>query len=217
MNDFECKLCKNNFRDKFNLNRHYNKKNACISTQQVLKYLDEIERLKKGNSSIEINGDNNMINSHNNINITIVVNRFGDENGEHINIPNILNQSIDALFIELVNQIYCDPGHPENHTALVTDIKSKYARVFNGKEFEYKMFTQCFEKIESKIYEIIEVKVNNFIKKNSDKKTQIELLREMLDNVKKEISESQLYYNQLLSKTKCELYNARDTIKNTHC
>ena len=73
-----CTLCNKNFRDNYALERHQNKKKPCVNSVKV-----------ENNQSQPV----------------VVLNNFGEEDIEHIDIQSIINEIITNLFFISIMEI----------------------------------------------------------------------------------------------------------------
>ena len=125
-----CNLCNASFNEKYNLNKHINKKSLCIDKQSLYKLIEEknklIESLRVSNNEV-VNmlniGDHNM-----NINVKIEINpitklQIGymstDQMKELIEkyddpaIPKT-SEKLNLLLSHYIKNVMCDSEHPEN-------------------------------------------------------------------------------------------------------
>ena len=125
-----CNLCNASFNEKYNLNKHINKKSLCIDKQSLYKLIEEknklIESLRVSNNEV-VNmlniGDHNM-----NINVKIEINPITKlqigymstdqmkELIEKYDDPAIPKnpEKLNLLLSHYIKNVMCDNEHPEN-------------------------------------------------------------------------------------------------------
>ncbi len=150
-NSKSCNFCKAEFKQLSSLNRHI-RENRC----KVKKDIDEdkerifsqlvkqVNELKKDNDNLKSIINNNINNgtiNHgtiNNNNIKIVA--FGKEDISHISDTEwlrILNRSYKSIE-DLALITHFDNNRPENHNIYISNIRSKYIMVHDGKKWNVK-------------------------------------------------------------------------------
>jgi len=120
----------------------------------------EIELLKTNGTG----GNINMSNSNNNNTVNnIVLLGYGKEDMSKIDRDKLLN-SVKQGFksaVRLTDAIHFDPEHPENHNIYISNLKNKYAMMFNNHRWEVVTKTELIDKIYSD--------KKNYIEDNMDK------------------------------------------------
>jgi uncharacterized C2H2 Zn-finger protein len=142
INDFQCNDCQKNFTTKRSLDRHHklycNKSKGTGLYQIIEKLQNEVAELKIYKNDTNIN---NIINSYNNsnntINNNITINAYGKEDLSHMtdkDYKKIFNKCNSAipLFIEMV---HFNENKPENTNMYISNIKSRFAYIYNGKQW----------------------------------------------------------------------------------
>ena len=141
---YECKYCHKLLSRKDNLNRHLKscktKKELENSKDEQIRLLqEEILRLKdkKCNNKITNNYYTNNT-QNNNIQQNIKINAFREENIDYLTPEYILAIAKRGMYYaipKLIEKIYFNENHPENQNVKITNEKSKYGEIFDGKRF----------------------------------------------------------------------------------
>ena len=134
----ECFNCHKRFSRLDSLTRHM--KNYCKVNDQMLGYVKENYELKQKIEEmiIQMSKINNVtnttniikVNCDNQINNTIVVNNFGNENLDFMN-NNVFQKVVKSKkgIPKLIEYIHFNPEHPENHNIRITNKKLKYGEI----------------------------------------------------------------------------------------
>ena len=141
LDDFTCKTCNKVFAYKRSLDRHqkmYCKKETdnelYLMIDQLQKELTDVKNnINISNSSLNNNSNINSNNTVNNINI----NAYGKEDISHItnkDYKKIFDKCNSAIPM-LIELIHFNDNKPENTNMYISNIKSQYAYVFNGKQW----------------------------------------------------------------------------------
>jgi hypothetical protein len=133
-------------------------------------YEKENNQLKKKVVSLEKNAqkvsktvNNNNNNNTNNINNGIVAHinliGYGKEDMSKINKKDILRaiqHGFDST-IKLTETLHFNPKHPEYHNVYITNVKDKYAMMYDGKDWNLTMKDELINKIydDKKIWMIL--------------------------------------------------------------
>jgi hypothetical protein len=119
----ECPSCHHVFACRTTLWRH--KKDGCASTINHITNNHHIDN-HTGNRI-----EHSNINSHNHVTINVHINTFGQENVEHITAEiarKCLEMGVHGV-MPMVDKIFFDPNHPENHNVHVASLKHSIADV----------------------------------------------------------------------------------------
>ena len=163
-----CEYCQRNFTRKDNLTKHLKickskKKNeelVLLQSNKIMEMEEEIKKLKMN----QIHQTNNNIT--NNINNTININNYGDENLKHLrsrDFANLLNGIYSAV-PKLIEKIHFDPEHPENQNIKYTNKKLPYLKIMKNNKWQFVskkdelldlIDNKCFM-LKEKYYEILE-------------------------------------------------------------
>lgn len=108
-------------------------------TEQLYKIqLPAIEEALQRNKRIGTTITNNMTMNNSSVNIHIHINEFGKENKEYIGIDfarRCFNMGWYGI-MPMMDKIYFDMEHPENHNVELTSLKHSFARVKTGDEWK---------------------------------------------------------------------------------
>ena len=129
---FRCRFCKHAYSGQKCLLKHENVcslKETLSDMQSTIQQMTEkIHNLEQINLDTQSQSRNTTINNNtttNNININININNFGSESREHIT-NEIWQQCLEQLRVNaLVESVYFNPDHPENHTIKLKSEKKK--------------------------------------------------------------------------------------------
>jgi hypothetical protein len=139
-------------------------------------YEKENNQLKKKVVSLEKNAqkvsktvNNNNNNNTNNINNGIVAHinliGYGKEDMSKINKKDILRaiqHGFDST-IKLTETLHFNPKHPEYHNVYITNVKDKYAMMYDGKDWNLTMKDELINKIYDDKKNYIEENMDDFI------------------------------------------------------
>jgi hypothetical protein len=181
-NSLICHYCHKTFKSYMQKHRHILKCDGSISSQQIVEAepipITTTMRIPYQHSnSINTQNVNSHIQTQNNVNnnqhIHITINTFGNESKDHI--PKTFVQECfnnGGLGVgDMLNKIYFDDEHPENHNVRLTSLKNALVEVFRDKSW----FPQS-------LYEIIETMISraaSHILGNVDLQTSNETLQNM--------------------------------------
>lgn len=133
-----CEYCNKNYATKDNLSRHYktckDKKNDY--EKELIKKDLEIAMLKaKLNEK-----PSTIVNIQNIQNLNVNLNGYRNTSFEHLNVNDFkraLNRCIYSV-PQLIKDVHFNGKIPENHNIYISNIRGKYAMVYNGKQWEAK-------------------------------------------------------------------------------
>jgi hypothetical protein len=125
----------------------------------------QLTHIKKniGNDHKTVNNNNNNMTNNGNIIVTnINLVGYGQEDISKINKSDILKALQNGFnsSIKLTETLHFDPNHPEHHNVYITNVKDKYAMMFDGKDWN--LTTK--EDLINKIYD----DKKNYIEENMD-------------------------------------------------
>ena len=184
---FECKFCQKRFTTSTSMYRHMNhtckiKKQDDIEKSQIYERLLRLEennrnivkenkQLKKEVDSLRKNVVNvsKITNNTQNINNGIVAHinliGYGKEDLSKIDKKEILKamQSGFDSTIRLTETLHFNPKHPEYHNIYITNVKDKYAMMFDGKDWNLTMKDELINKIYDDKKNYIEENLDDFI------------------------------------------------------
>ena len=139
-NKWVCEHCDKTFSTNSNMNRH--KRLSCKEARknnQIRKLEEENKQLKSvitnqiAHNITNIHFSNTTINNNNTNNIHI--NAFGMENTDHLKttILYCLKQNdYTQSMVKLTQLTYNDPMYPQNHTVLIKNDRTKFAKISDG-------------------------------------------------------------------------------------
>lgn len=176
---YTCKLCNKEFQHKANYKRHKNKKLPCIeqdpigcdfckqtftSKYNLKRHNKTCKPLLLHNKSINdannaIIGDNNTIDNSTTNNINISINSYGSEVLNYSNAKYMSFMKRGYTSIEVMNEdIHCNPDNPSNHNIFISNIKSKFIKVFQDGVWIVKNRTEVIEDLIERHYNILDAK-----------------------------------------------------------
>ena len=138
-----CPYCVKLFSTQSSFSRHKTK--GCI---EKVKYEAELKEkvLENRRQAVAQNITNNNTNCNNH---QIIINMpamraFGDENKDYLTTKMLLKEldnckkinDVTSIVDKFTKLIHANPAHPENHNVLFNSLKSGYAQVYNGSDFE---------------------------------------------------------------------------------
>lgn len=135
---------------------------------------------------------------------------FGKEDLSKLKISKILNalKKGHNSIIELTKAVHFNSEHPEYHNIYISNMRDKYAMMYDGKKW---LLTNRNELID-KIYEEKKSYIEDNLEKFDDllSEQQVDSLRSWLDDDVDKV-------NEIKEEIKLLLYNSRDTINNAQC
>ena len=165
-NKNECRFCNDTFSRKSSLNRHL------ISCDNKQKYKESLEaklqeKTKKQPVHQTINNNNNTINV---LNISAeTLRKFGEENTDHITNAYLrqmmgrLGVTIPKVVSNVAKKIYCDESKPENQTIQISNVRSQWAKVSNGSDYELQALGDSVKGVRNKVTDLyVERLCNDF-------------------------------------------------------
>lgn len=153
MNVNSCRFCNKVFNRSDNLGRHLK---ICKTKHEYEKELESklMQNLEKHHVTI-----NNNYNTVFNIMHT-TINKFGEETTDHIT-NSFLRKTIGRIGTPLskavstvAKRIYCEDTKPENNTLKITNIRSQWAKVSNGFQFELMTMSESVDNVRNKVTDL---------------------------------------------------------------
>ena len=153
----ECRFCNIHFSQKSALTRHIK---ICKEKDAYKEKLElELKEKAKTNQA-------NVTNNHQTIN-NIMLNvsaetlrKFGEENTDHITNAYLL-KTIGRLGVTLpkvvstvAKHIYCNSKKPENQTIQITNVRSQWAKVSNGENYELQTLGESVKGVRNKVTDL---------------------------------------------------------------
>jgi hypothetical protein len=149
---FVCDYCKKCFANRHNKSRHMKQCSEQFSAMQAQIATLQKQLQDKIQYIQNING--NVTNNYNTTNNNIQINAFGKENLQYLlespdfenYIINILKKKREGLLI-LIEDMYFNPAHPENHTINKRVKNDKFISCFDGEKWNTKLLCEVMEEI----------------------------------------------------------------------
>jgi hypothetical protein len=171
-----------------------------------------------GETSNIINNNDNKGTINNNItNIKIVINPFLSEDMSKLTDKqkvNILKKCYMSI-PELIRQINFNPNIPENHNMYISDMKSKYGHINNGKKWIIAKVDQLVNDVINKKKDDIEDLLEEFVDELPEKV--IDKIRDVIasleyDPLSEEIKDKEKinFKKRIIDEVKIMLYNNKD-------
>ena len=130
-NKFECSKCHIVYSSYSSLSHH--KKICKINTDSNNENITIIENQTNNITNITNNDNRQIINNDNRItnNITLQIRNFGEENKDYITNAFLLQCYNNGYYglIEMIENVYFNNDHPENHNVRIGSLKNKYLEI----------------------------------------------------------------------------------------
>jgi len=225
-----CKLCGNKFNSNISMYRHMRtackvKKQEDVTKEDILERLlkleednkkikkleednkklkKEIKKLKSINPTINngtINTNNGIINTNNNI----VLIGYGREDMDKIDSNDILKSMKKGFYstITLTDTVHFNPKYPEYQNIYISNIKDKYAMMYDGKNWTLTTKTELIERLYDDKKYFIEENLEKFC--NSITGSQKRALERWIN-----IDEEHIKIKAIKERIKLLLYNKRN-------
>ena len=165
---YSCDFCDSTFSTKPHKRRHelhFCKENNSIMSEKIYKLEKEKKKLEKEIIKL-IDKVGNVTNNTNNI---IVVNNYGKENTDYLNVDKIkklLDRPYDSVQ-ELIKMLHFNEEHPENHNVKITNKKEPYALVWNDPIWELRKKKTVVKDLVDKGYMMIDTTHDNINESNN--------------------------------------------------
>jgi hypothetical protein len=162
-----CEYCEKTYKNKENLLKHLKGCKVKINEEELVRVKKELEELKNKNtaSMLNINGNHNNVNITNNY--TIHLTPYNEPR-----IPDNINDIMDDAWIRkkdvryYIENVHFSDQYPENRNMCITNLKTKLAKVFNGKSWE----TKNQDTVINEVIATANMKLEKWLKKNKDYK-----------------------------------------------
>ena len=157
-----CKYCNIKFSNSYNLSRHMKKCNERdIYKLELLNKLKEKTKSQPAVTNITNNTNNTNNNTINVVNISAeTLRKFGEENTDHITnaylrqIMGRLGVTIPKIVSNVAKKIYCDESKPENQTIQISNVRSQWAKVSNGSDYELQALGDSVKGVRNKVTDL---------------------------------------------------------------
>ena len=135
----QCRFCKFVYSERWSLTKHDKK----CKIKQDYKAQLEAKLKEKTTTPLPVNQTTNNIGTVNVLNVSAeTLRKFGDETTDHITnaylrqIMGRLGVTIPKVVSTVAKKIYCDNNKRENQTIQITNVRSQWAKVSNGTNYE---------------------------------------------------------------------------------
>jgi hypothetical protein len=153
-----CRFCKMIFSQKCHSTRHIK---ICKAKQEYREFLEtKIEEKDKIKVHTNVTNNNQTIN---NIMLNVseeTLRKFGEENTDHITneylvkVIGRLGVALPKVVSTVAKQIYCNNSNPDNKTIQITNVRSQWAKVSNGKNFELQPLGDSVKGVRNKVTDL---------------------------------------------------------------
>lgn len=174
----KCNNCERIFVRKNNLARH-NMNKVCYTKadlNMIEKLKDELEKIKKTNNNVlikdtnitikdNVNNNTHIINKDNVINNNVILVGYGKEDFSKIDKDKILKCLRSGGFNtakNLTQVFHFDPEHPEHHNIYISNLKNKYAMMYEDNKWKAITKTELIDKIYEDKKNYVEDNLNVF-------------------------------------------------------
>jgi hypothetical protein len=178
---FKCKLCGKGFTTNNSMYRHM-KHNCKVKKQeekekveiyrQLLELKDEnsklkekVKLMKKENDNVNITNNINMTNINNGIIANITLVGYGKEDISKLDKDDMLKVLRNGYYstIKLTEALHFNPKFPEYHNIYISNIKDKYAMMYDGTNWTLTMKDDLVNKIYNDKKDYIEENLDEFL------------------------------------------------------
>ena len=157
-----CRFCNTSLSYKTALTRHIK---TCKAKQAYREKLEAQLEAKLKESTIQPQHPiNQTINNNQTINVLNVsaetLRKFGEEPTDHITnaylrkVIGRLGVPLPKVVSTVAKQIYCDNNNKENQTIQITNVRSQWAKVSNGKDYELQPLTDSVKGVRNKVTDL---------------------------------------------------------------
>jgi len=165
---FDCPRCKYTTEKKSNFINHIKSKKLCdvveggidVDVEYILNILNNpltiIERVKLEKYY------------NNNLSQTVCINKYFEPNTEYITEKecNLHLKDLCVIFLNMVNNIYFNPLHPENNSIFKTNLKYKFIKCFVGNRWDIKDQESVIDSIVENVQKVFDRYIINYEFKN---------------------------------------------------
>jgi hypothetical protein len=149
--------------------------------KKIVKENEKLKKIVKIDNSIKTNNINNGTINNNNNNLNVILVGYGKEDMSKINkndMLKILQYGYDST-LHLTNRVHFNPELPEYNNIYISNMKDKFAMMFDGKDWILTMKEDLIQKIYDDKRSYIETNLDDFV--NSLTKDRINALKRWLD------------------------------------
>jgi hypothetical protein len=158
----KCRFCNNIFNQTSNCTRHIK---TCKAKQEYREKLEaQLEAKLKANDKQPQQTVNNTTNNIGTVNVLNVsaetLRKFGEESTDHITnaylrkVIGRLGVPLPKVVSTVAKQIYCDNNNKENQTIQITNVRSQWAKVSNGNDYELQPLGDSVKGVRDKVTDL---------------------------------------------------------------
>jgi len=217
-NGYQCPYCNSTFTRQCSLLRHQNK---CLDQNKLLNELEKHKQIVKDLTDnidtivtnkvqqiVNINSIDINNNTINNMNQSIVINSFGNEDISYIS-----NDKLKKLALNIPNGIhqlaayshFC-PHHPENKNIKIEDKNDEMIKIWKDNKWVYRKRNKVLEDLILNKYEILNDKLDEMKSNNELTETKIGLL----DIIKDRYADDDDYFHNIMKNMEIVILNNSD-------
>ena len=161
IHDKECRFCHREFSKKGHCTRHIKTCKAKQAYREKLETQLEAKLKKSAKQPQTINNTTNNIGTVNVLNVSAeTLRKFGEESTGHITnaylrkVIGRLGVPLPKVVSTVAKQIYCDNSKKENQTIQITNVRSQWAKVSNGKSYELQQLGESVKGVRDKVTDL---------------------------------------------------------------
>ena len=154
-NKHQCRFCKQQLSKSSNHTRHIK---TCKAKQE---YRETLEAKLKENQTKQQHITNNTINNNILLNVSAeTLKKFGKEDTDHITneylrrVIGRLGVTLPKVVSTVAKKIYFDKNKPENQTVQITNVRSQWAKVSNGSDYELQPLGEAVSGVRNKVTDL---------------------------------------------------------------
>lgn len=218
--NFNCNNCNKKFTRKDSLKHHIT--NTCknkTKETEITQLKNEIKVLQDKVDKLSGNIINNTNNGTINNNVTIIINKIGNENINDLNeqeVKDIFSKKIESL-VKFIQHMNFNSRLPSNHSFCTTSLNGQYLTVYNTENSEQQKDCKkyFFENLISKSVDRMEQLYNKYkLKFKKDKQEKIEDDIKTLKNIR-DSNMTDTLLREMLKKLNLLSYNYKEIVLKT--
>ena len=151
----QCRFCNKIYSEKCGLTKHLKK------CQEKQNYAETLEAKLKENQTKQQHITNNTINNNILLNVSAeTLKKFGKEDTDHITneylrrVIGRLGVTLPKVVSTVAKKIYFDKNKPENQTVQITNVRSQWAKVSNGSDYELQPLGEAVSGVRNKVTDL---------------------------------------------------------------
>lgn len=157
--NLKCENCDKIFTRKTNLKKHMEK---CNLTKNFFK-----NSINGDNNNVTNGNNNNISHITNNININFQIADHGTEDFGCIDLTNVLDSG--TIILKIIEEIHCNPKHPQYQNILITDRSRSNANVFKENKWTVESKNAIMQSVISRTYLYLEELKTKLVEKYKEK------------------------------------------------